>query len=73
MNSGKLKSLGVTDVVRSPFIPDLLNFQQNGIEGMDIGFWLAACLPARNPRATVEFTQPLGQLEAYQVKDHDQR
>lgn len=98
VNSGKLKSLGVTDVVRSPFAPELPTFQENGIEGMDIGFWLAAYLPARTPRAvvekmhallvqanktpavqasmktlgTVEFTQPLGQLEAHQAKERDQ-
>ncbi len=97
VSSGRLKSLGVTDVARSPFAPALPTFQENGIEGMDIGFWLAAYLPARTPRpavekmhallvqanktpavqasmkalGTVEFTQPLGQLEAYQAKERD--
>lgn len=54
VNSGRLKSLGVTDVVRSPFAPNLPTFQENGIEGMDISFWLAAYLPAQTPRPVVE-------------------
>lgn len=54
VNSGKLKSLGVTDDVRSPFAPNLPTFKENGIEGMDIGFWLAAYLPAQTPRPVVE-------------------
>jgi tripartite-type tricarboxylate transporter receptor subunit TctC len=54
VNSGQLKSLGVTDDVRSPFTPNLPTFKENGIEGMDIGFWLAAYLPAQTPRPVVE-------------------
>lgn len=54
VSSGKLKSLGVTDDVRSPFAPSLPTFQENGIEGMDISFWLAAYLPAQTPRPVVE-------------------
>lgn len=54
VNTGKLKSLGVTDDVRSPFAPNLPTFKENGIEGMDIGFWLAAYLPAQTPRPVVE-------------------
>lgn len=97
VSSGRLKSLGVTDVVRSPFAPHLPTFQENGIEGMDISFWLAAYLPAQTPQpvvekmhallvqanktpavlasmkalGTVEFIQPLGQLEKYQAKERD--
>jgi tripartite-type tricarboxylate transporter receptor subunit TctC len=54
VNSGKLKSLGVTDDFRSPFAPNLPTFKENGIDGMDIGFWLAAYLPAQTPRPVVE-------------------
>jgi tripartite-type tricarboxylate transporter receptor subunit TctC len=54
VNSGKLKSLGVTDDVRSPFTPNLPTFRENGIEGMDITFWLAAYLPAQTPQPVVE-------------------
>ncbi len=54
VSSGKLKSLGVTDSVRSPFAPDLPTFRENGIEGMEISFWLAAYLPAQTPQAVVE-------------------
>jgi tripartite-type tricarboxylate transporter receptor subunit TctC len=54
VSTGKLKSLGVTDDVRSPFAPNLPTFRENGIEGMDIGFWLAAYLPAQTPQPVVE-------------------
>ena len=54
VSSGKLKSLGVTADVRSPLAPDLPTFQENGIQGMDISFWLAAYLPAQTPQPVVE-------------------
>lgn len=54
VNAGKLKALGVTDTVRSPFAPNLQTFLENGVEGMDIGFWLAAYLPAQTPQPIVE-------------------
>lgn len=54
VQSGKLKSLGVTDDARSPFAPNLPTFLENGIEGMDISFWLAAYLPAHTPHAIAE-------------------
>ncbi len=54
VKSGKLKSLGVTDDVRSPFAPDLPTFRENAIEGMAISFWLAAYLPAKTPQPVVE-------------------
>jgi tripartite-type tricarboxylate transporter receptor subunit TctC len=54
VSSGKLKSLGVTDEARSPFAPNLPTFKENGIEGMNISFWLAAYLPAQTPQSVVE-------------------
>lgn len=54
VSSGKLKSLGVTDDVRSPFAPKLPTFLEDGIDGMDIGYWLAAYLPAQTPQPIVE-------------------
>lgn len=54
VHTGKLKSLGVTNDARSPFSPSIPTFQENGIEGMDISFWLAAYLPAQTPHSITE-------------------
>lgn len=54
VSSGKIKALTVTDEVRSPFAPDLPTFRESGIDGMDIGFWLAAYLPAMTPEPIVQ-------------------
>jgi tripartite-type tricarboxylate transporter receptor subunit TctC len=54
VSAGKLKSLAVTDEVRSPFAPNLPTFQENGIDGMEIGFWLAAYLPAKTPQPVAQ-------------------
>lgn len=44
---GRLRAIAVTGLERSPFAPDLPTFAEAGIGRMDIGFWLAAYLPAR--------------------------
>lgn len=49
VKSGKLAAIGVTDGVRSPFAPDVPTFEESGIRGMRIGFWLGAYLPAKAP------------------------
>jgi tripartite-type tricarboxylate transporter receptor subunit TctC len=51
--SGRLRAIGVTDLQRSAFAPALPTFEEAGVKGMDIGFWLAAYLPARAPAAVV--------------------
>lgn len=97
VKSGKLKAIGVSDDVRSPYTPNLPTFKEYGIEGMDVGFWLAAYLPANSPKpivqklhalmsaamkseevqtalhtsGTVEFVQPLGQLEKFQANERE--
>ncbi|MDB5886919.1 MAG: hypothetical protein JWR74_3090 [Polaromonas sp.] len=53
VNSGKLRAIGVTDLKRSPFAPELPTFEEAGVKGMDIGFWLAAYLPANAPAPVV--------------------
>ncbi|MDB5928503.1 MAG: hypothetical protein JWR60_210 [Polaromonas sp.] len=53
VNSGKLRAIGVTDLKRSPYAPTLATFEEAGVKGMDIGFWLAAYLPADAPAPVV--------------------
>lgn len=53
VNSGKLRAIGVTDLKRSPYAPELPTFDEAGVKGMDIGFWLAAYLPANAPAPVV--------------------
>jgi len=45
--AGKLKALAVTDMQRSPFAPGVPTFEEAGVRDMDVGFWLAAYLPAK--------------------------
>ena len=50
---GRMRALAVTGSQRSPFAPELPSFAEVGIPQMDIGFWLAAYLPARASPALV--------------------
>jgi tripartite-type tricarboxylate transporter receptor subunit TctC len=58
VDSGHLRAIAVTDVRRSPYAPELPTFAEAGVAQMDIGFWLAAYLPARAAPEVV------GRLEA---------
>jgi len=72
VHSGKLRAIGVTDLKRSPYAPALPTFEEAGIKGMDIGFWLAAYLPAHAPApvvGTFEFLMPVGELAKFQAKE----
>lgn len=57
--SGKLRALAVTNRQRSPFAPELPSFDELGIKGIDIGFWIAAYLPTK---ASPEVVTRLHQL-----------
>lgn len=49
VGAGRLRAIAVTGPRRSPFAPDLPTFEELGIPGMDIDFWLGAYLPANAP------------------------
>ena len=68
VKSGKLRAIGVTDSKRSPYTPDLPTLAEGGIKGMDIGFWLAAYLPANAPP---EVVTKLHQLLSAAVKGNE--
>jgi tripartite-type tricarboxylate transporter receptor subunit TctC len=54
VQSGKLRPIGVTGSVRSPFAPALATFEEAGVQRMDIGFWLGVFLPAKAPAEVVD-------------------
>lgn len=58
--AGRLRAIAVTDLERCPTAPELPTFAASGVPQMDIGFWLAAYLPARAAPALVARLQ--GQL-----------
>lgn len=68
VKSDKLRAIAVSDLQRSPYTPSLPTFEETGIKGMDIGFWLGAYLPAHTPAPVVA---RLHQLLAAAVKATD--
>jgi tripartite-type tricarboxylate transporter receptor subunit TctC len=56
---GRLRAIAVTGLERSRFAPGLPTFTESGIARMDIGFWLAAYLPARARPELVDRLQSL--------------
>lgn len=53
VTAGRLRALGVADSKRSALSPTLPTFEEGGVKGMDIGFWLAAYLPAHAKQEVV--------------------
>lgn len=49
VQSGRLRALAVTDTKRSPLAPEVPTFEESGVRDLDVGFWLAAYLPAKAP------------------------
>lgn len=58
--AGRLRAIAVTEQERSPLAPELPTFAEAGLPQMDIGFWLAAYLPAKAAPGVVARLQ--GQL-----------
>ena len=51
LKSNKLTALGVTGVQRHRDYPEVRTFQEQGVPGMDNGYWFAMLLPANVPPA----------------------
>ena len=49
VRSGKLRSLAVTSAQRSPFLPDVPTFVEQGFKDIALQEWLGWFLPARTP------------------------
>ena len=54
VKAGKLRALAVADVQRSALAPEVPTFQEAGISGVDLTYWVAAYAPARTPAAVVQ-------------------
>jgi tripartite-type tricarboxylate transporter receptor subunit TctC len=54
VRDGKLKSLAVSSLQRSPLVPDLVSLDEAGLKGYDLTAWFAAFAPAKTPKAIVD-------------------
>jgi tripartite-type tricarboxylate transporter receptor subunit TctC len=52
--SGKLRALAVTDLKRSPVLPEVPTLDESGVKGYQIIGWNGLFLPGGTPRAIVE-------------------
>jgi tripartite-type tricarboxylate transporter receptor subunit TctC len=52
--SGKVRILGVTSAQRSPLLPDVPTFQEQGLAGVEVDSWVGLHAPAATPRAVVD-------------------
>ncbi len=51
--SGKLRALAVTDLKRSPLLPELPTLDESGLKGYQIVGWNGLFVPAGTPQAVV--------------------
>ena len=52
--SGRIRLLGVTSTKRSPLLPDLPTFEEQGLHGIDVNSWVGLHAPAGTPSSTIE-------------------
>jgi len=52
--AGKLKSLAVSGLKRSPVMPDVPTVAESGVPGFEAGSWYGLLAPAATPRAIVD-------------------
>lgn len=49
LQSGRIKAYGITSLKRSPVLPDVPTFDEQGVQGFEIQFWNGLFAPARTP------------------------
>jgi tripartite-type tricarboxylate transporter receptor subunit TctC len=49
VRGGRLRGLGITSAKRSPALPDVPTFEENGVSGMIVANWFGVFAPARLP------------------------
>ena len=52
--SGRIRLLGVTSAKRSPLLPDLPTFEEQGLHGIDVNSWVGLHAPGGTPASTIE-------------------
>ena len=72
LQSGKLKAYGITSLQRSPVLPDVPTFDEQGVQGFEIQFWNGLFAPARTPSRIVQAMNKavVYALQAPEVKEH---
>ena len=53
LQSGRLKAYGITSLKRSPVLPDVPTFAEQGVQGFEIQFWNGLFAPAGTPASIV--------------------
>lgn len=54
VKDGRLRGLGVLSAKRTPALPDVPTFQENGLPGFEVPTWAGILAPAKTPPAIVE-------------------
>jgi tripartite-type tricarboxylate transporter receptor subunit TctC len=54
VRAGRVKALGIASLKRSPDLPDVPTFAEQGVSGCEFHQWIAFFLPANTPAALVE-------------------
>jgi tripartite-type tricarboxylate transporter receptor subunit TctC len=54
IKQGKLKALGVSSRTRSPALPDVPTFIENGIEDFEVTSWIGLAAPANTPKSVLD-------------------
>ena len=52
--SGRIRLLGVTSAKRSPLLPDLPTFEEQGLHGIDVNSWVGLHAPGGTSASTIE-------------------
>ncbi len=71
LQSGRLKAYGITSLQRSPVLPDVPTFAEQGVQGFEIQFWNGLFAPAGTPVRIVRAMNKaiVYALEAPEVKE----
>lgn len=72
LQSGRLKAYGITSLRRSPVLPDVPTFDEQGVQGFEIQFWNGLFAPARTPGRIVQAMNKavVYALQTPEVKEH---
>ncbi|MEK7875741.1 MAG: tripartite tricarboxylate transporter substrate-binding protein [Pseudomonadota bacterium] len=72
LQSGRLKAHGITSLQRSPVLPDVPTFAEQGVQDFEIQFWNGLFAPAGTPGRIVHAVNKsiVYALQAPEVKEH---
>jgi len=57
LKDGKLKAIGVSSAKRSPVLPDVPTFMEQGLPGFEVSSWYGLLAPAKTPKHIVDRLQ----------------